>query len=803
MAAGSVVISWRILDNELNLTTFSAIESFDVQISSSKYFETSLTSTHNIPAEERSFAPPDLSTPLWRGVIYARVWARVADSKAGERWSEKSSPWLIGADCPSTWLNTSSHTPQDWRCSDCPVGASCMGTPWSGVKAKFGYYRVPSTTIPHLFAPCLYPAACLGAPNDAQSGQYYADPQTDPQNKSTDLALANFPEMCHASWGHSNGSRLCHVCRPGFSRQGAFRCAKCAATSDQSIGISVAIVGAALLALVFYVRSSISDAQQEYAISESIKKVILNYLQVITQFSGFSLHWPPMVQSLFEGQGFVSTIGSQILNIECFSSMTPGELYYSEQVASAVAPPIVCLVIYLVWRVAAKCYNGDFGKRATAGSITFKDKWIMSTCIILYLMYPSMAGMAFGLFNCVEVETGRYFLLHNVADECFVGRHLTMAMAVGLFQIVAYVIGLPLLLFVFLFRNRHGLSKKVVTLRYGLFLNGYRKERYYWELALVARKVVVIATSVFGKSLGPQLQSHILSLALLLCLIAQSTGHPFLSKADQAANAAVSSSAHFETVHRLEMANLLVIWLTLWCGLFIYHIDRQRSGLHAVLTMVIVVANIIVMLWMAWQFAVEMVYEFKQTRKKKEASAGLKCLSTCTEKVQSACPCLKKGNGGLRARISSMSSFKSFRLSRFTSWRRGGAGAGKKTSGSKNDELAPSSNENPMHGNGKTANGSVEMTKMPPRRGSKRKSAGWVSYEDPDTGAEYFYNESTGESRWVDINKGEAPQPLEMETPEASGEDWDRMIDEETQRAYWYNVSTGESVWVEEEDGEY
>jgi hypothetical protein len=430
--------------------------------------------------------------------------------------------------------------------------------------------------------------------------------------------------------------------------------------------------------------------------------------------------------------------------------------------------------------------------------------------------------MAFGLFNCVEVETGRYFLLHNVADECFVGRHLTMAMAVGLFQILAYVIGFPLLVFVFLFRNRHGLSKKVVNMRYGLFLNGYRKERYYWELALVARKVVVIATSVFGKNLGPQLQSHILSVALLLCLIAQSAGQPFLSRSDQVSNTAQSSSAHFETVHRLEMANLLVIWLTLWCGLFIYHIDRQRSGLHAVLTMIIVVANIIVMLWMVWQFAVEMVYEYKQSRKKKKSSAGLKCLTTCTEKVRTACPCLKEGDVGLRVRISAMQSFKSFRLSRFRSWRRNGAGARKKTSGSKNDELAKSAgwvackdpdtgaayfynestgeskwDENPMYDSGKAANGGVEMTKIPPRRGSKRKSAGWVSYEDPDTGAEYFYNESTGESRWVDIYKGEAPQPLETEGPAAGGEDWDHMIDEETQSAYWYNVSTGESVWAE------
>ena len=42
---------------------------------------------------------------------------------------------------------------------------------------------------------------------------------------------------------------------------------------------------------------------------------------------------------------------------------------------------------------------------------------------------------------------------------------------------MAYVIGLPLVVFVFLFRNRHELSKEVVTMRYGLFLNGKKQTK--------------------------------------------------------------------------------------------------------------------------------------------------------------------------------------------------------------------------------------------------------------------------------------------------------------------------------------
>ena len=52
-------------------------------------------------------------------------------------------------------------------------GADCSAkTPWFGVRALFGYYRVPivdsnitTTSTPTTFERCLFPGACLGARN--------------------------------------------------------------------------------------------------------------------------------------------------------------------------------------------------------------------------------------------------------------------------------------------------------------------------------------------------------------------------------------------------------------------------------------------------------------------------------------------------------------------------------------------------------------------------------------------------------------------------------------------------------------
>ena len=60
-------------------------------------------------------------------------------------------------------------------------------------------------------------------------------------------------------------------------------------------------------------------------------------------------------------------------------------------------------------------------------------------------------------------------------------RHMLYAIVVGASQILLYAIGLPLLVFVFLWRHRNELNKPVVRFRYGLFFAGFRKKKYYWE----------------------------------------------------------------------------------------------------------------------------------------------------------------------------------------------------------------------------------------------------------------------------------------------------------------------------------
>ena len=104
--------------------------------------------------------------------------------------------------------------------------------------------------------------------------------------------------------------------------------------------------------------------------------------------------------------------------------------------------------------------------------------------------------------HCVVLTS--YFSLSfpSFEEPCYVGRHLTYVVFVGITQIILYAIGLPVLVFVFLWRHRDELNKPVVKFRYGLFFSGFTQEKYYWECIVALRKESTVLLAVFGPQMG-------------------------------------------------------------------------------------------------------------------------------------------------------------------------------------------------------------------------------------------------------------------------------------------------------------
>jgi hypothetical protein len=118
-----------------------------------------------------------------------------------------------------------------------------------------------------------------------------------------------------------------------------------------------------------------------------------------------------------------------------------------------------------------------FDKRVNVGDgseakSTPKDRFVVTVGAILYLMFPTLVGGTFKMFDCRTVGKGTW--LHvDMEESCSGDRYQLMRLLLGFSQLLLYVCGLPLLMLWFLVRNRGRLETLVVQSRYGLFFAGY------------------------------------------------------------------------------------------------------------------------------------------------------------------------------------------------------------------------------------------------------------------------------------------------------------------------------------------
>ena len=191
--------------------------------------------------------------------------------------------------------------------------------------------------------------------------------------------------------------------------------------------------------------------------------------------------------------------------------------------------------------------------------------------------------------------------MFSFEEPCYVGRHLTYTIFVGITQIILYAIGLPVLVFVFLWRHRDELKKPVVKFRYGLFFAGFRKEKYYWECIVALRKESTVLLAVFGNVMGIDMLAHVALLVFMVQILVQLIGHPYEPRQIK--------------LQVLDVTSIVICWGTMWSGFFFYspRPPSQKKALEF-LTMLVVTVNVLFMLVLLYSMCSETCREHENNR---------------------------------------------------------------------------------------------------------------------------------------------------------------------------------------------
>ena len=174
-------------------------------------------------------------------------------------------------------------------------------------------------------------------------------------------------------------------------------------------------------------------------------------------------------------------------------------------------------------------------------------------------------------------------------------------MFVGITQIILYAVGLPVLVFIFLWRHRNELKKPVVKFRYGLFFAGFREKRYYWECIVALRKESTVLLAVFGPQMGIPTLTHVALLVFQVQILVQLIGHPYETQQIK--------------LQVFDVTSIVICWGTMWAGFFFYSPrPPSQQGALEFLTMLVVTINVIFMLILFYSMCSETCHEHEDNR---------------------------------------------------------------------------------------------------------------------------------------------------------------------------------------------
>ena len=97
---------------------------------------------------------------------------------------------------------------------------------------------------------------------------------------------------------------------------------------------------------------------------------------------------------------------------------------------------------------------------------------------------------------------GENRMVVDLSVRCFRHTHWMYSMYFGIPAIVLWILGIPFLSLAILYKHRKKLDDQRVTEMFSFLYFGYAKNRYYWEVVIMYRKVFIIVISVFLKRYG-------------------------------------------------------------------------------------------------------------------------------------------------------------------------------------------------------------------------------------------------------------------------------------------------------------
>eukprot|EP00953_Heterococcus_sp_UTEX-ZZ885_P030846 16257-Heterococcus_DN1.PRE.3 len=247
------------------------------------------------------------------------------------------------------------------------------------------------------------------------------------------------------------------------------------------------------------------EAQEGFS---GIYKVAITSTQILGAMqSVFSIQFPPLMAKALDIGNFVNLSFMSALSIGCVGSFN----FYSELLFKTITPLIIAAVLLGAY-VAVKHIPKLTSTPTTRATVL--DRITGAFLVLTYTVLPGVSTSIFQAFSCEQFDDGSAWLRIDYSISCDASRY-SGVVAYAATMMVIYPIGIPVMYFVILWRNRDMLNPVGDTSMplhlslaarevqegklsgFGFLYKQYKPNVCWWfELFETARRLVMLVTIV-------------------------------------------------------------------------------------------------------------------------------------------------------------------------------------------------------------------------------------------------------------------------------------------------------------------
>jgi len=234
-------------------------------------------------------------------------------------------------------------------------------------------------------------------------------------------------------------------------------------------------------------------------------RIFTNYIHIMTLSLSFNIELPPSFTGIFQQSDRFAAPSESFFSFDCFitdydiKAFAPSNIIF-KLFLFGLLPLIlitffVCVFFVYMWIV--KCINPN-------REVDIKRYIVISMICIVFIFHPRMSLEALSMFQCQQIDENDSRMRLHMEYECYSSQHILWCVFVSLPMLAIWVIGMPLVAFLIMYRNRHSLEDMKIKKYFLVLYQGLKTDKFYWEFANTMRKVAIMMINILMFSMKAQ-----------------------------------------------------------------------------------------------------------------------------------------------------------------------------------------------------------------------------------------------------------------------------------------------------------